>query len=424
MLSVLKRQYKHLLVFFLLFGLVKSSVLIAPLLYSNIADIDSYGTLEYAIAFAGICSPWLNLGIHGAYPYFTLRKKIEGIDTIYFYHNLLIGCIQLLLLLLYFTNVLNFKFFLAGFFSAILALQLIISSSLKTFEKSSQSIFFDGGLFIALNVVNLFIYLHFHSATVFLSVLIAYSAALHIYSARHFQRTSDSSFQIAPVYKEVLSYSLPLVLSAFGMLFFVTGPRLLADALFGSEKTAIYSFFFRFASVVIMLHQSLNIFYFKKIYTYDPRVLDKYFALFLGVIGAISITCFLLVPPLLSSHFILLKQNYAAYADMYWAFSILMVFWVATALLENIIYRENLSMIYFRWQVVALVSGVITVAILWKLKMLPFNYIAFLHNIFFFLLVEAQCYSLKRQQIYFTKVRLVNLFMLLLFLAGFFLKYH
>jgi O-antigen/teichoic acid export membrane protein len=421
MLQGLKKDYKRLLIFFLLFGLVKSSVLIAPLIYSNLATIHAYGMLEYAIAFAGIASPLLNMGIHGAYPYFTLREKIDGINKIYNLHNLGIGVLQIIMIAGYFTGIINFKYFIAIYFSAVIALQLIISSSLKTFEKGNQSVFFDGGLFIALNLANAFIYLKFNNDKVFVFVLIFYSVILQIFSAIFFKADRDKLQDGWQAYKRILVYSLPLVMSSFLMVFFFTSPRLLVDYLYGSEKTAVYSFFFRFGSIVVLLHQSLNIFYFKKIYTYDSRVLDKYFAMFLLAIAGLSITSFIVFPVVFGKHFVILHDNYPKYIAMYWAFTILMVFWVASALFENILYRENLSLKYFKALALVIVLAVITIVVLYYTGYMTFDYVAVIHVIFFFLLVEFQCYVLRKQSINFNRTRLVNVAMLVLFIVVYYL---
>ena len=86
------------------------------------------------------------------------------------------------------------------------------------------------------------------------------------------------------------------MLSGLLILIIANSGRIVIDFLFNDkELIAIFSFYFRMASFVILLHQVLNIIYFKRIYTFNTKKLDTIFVVFLTlIVFGVLITYFII----------------------------------------------------------------------------------------------------------------------------------
>jgi O-antigen/teichoic acid export membrane protein len=144
-------------------------------------------------------------------------------------------------------------------------------------------------------------------------------------------------------YTEVVKFGIPIVLSGFLMSIFIMGGRISAGFFFGIEGVAYYSFYFRLASAIVIIHQIVNIVYFKRIYQGNYNNLDFYFSAMLIILFTLSMALWWVLPIVLSGHLEILKTTYQDFKWLYLTLSFTTIFWVSMALNENMVYREKLA---------------------------------------------------------------------------------
>ncbi len=342
----LKAQLGRLSWFTVLFGFVKLNAFTAALFLSNfVSNVAEFGLFEYALSVGLMAAIPFNFGLQGAYPYFNLKLRLTGFRALFHLHALLLGGgILVVLVLDYFVvDIVPAKLLLALIIGGIVAQQVMFSAILKSHEILVRAVLFDGGLFLVLNGYNLFLWLS--GAPFQLAVLeglfAAYFVALTLLHLRRFVLTSwDFSWK---AYRTALGFGRHLVVSAFLIICLSGSARIFIEWFLGLEEVGYYGFYFRFAAVTVLVHQVVNIVFFKKMYEAAPRTLDRFFALFLGGILVLGLCMWQLTPLLLTDALQLLRNSHQSYNLLYFTLTFQMLFWIAMALNENIVYRENLS---------------------------------------------------------------------------------
>lgn len=409
-------QKKKLSYFFLVFLFSKSAVFLAPLVLSNYLSLKTYGSLEYGISIGNILAVVLGMGLLSAYPYFILKKKNNNYFSAFLLFVLILflaASILLFGLLLFYPN-LNTPIVWAIIMSFIIASQTLFSSIYKTHNKSVIAVVIDGGFYIYLMVIS--------GVIIFISLkgfeYLHYNLILYFFLFTGFMllvlknriEISRNSFQNL---LKILKYSLPLVLTSFLIMLLSNSGRLLVEEYFGSKDLAHYSFYFRIASGVVLFYQFASIVYFKQLFTASAEKLDKYFCIFFCLITTITIVGFFVVPHLFQDYFKLLK-GIDEYREIYFLMVILVVYWIALALNEPLIYRENLA-VKMNWFIFFILLVAATgIFLLFKSSKLSLEVIVKCHFIVLFFTVEAQFGLLRKHGIILNKTRLflVSLFVL------------
>ena len=82
----IKHQIFKISGFSIIFGLIKLNSFTAALFLSNFtANAADYGLFEYAFSFGLILAIPLDFGLQVAYPFFNLKLKKEGFQSIFFF---------------------------------------------------------------------------------------------------------------------------------------------------------------------------------------------------------------------------------------------------------------------------------------------------------------------------------------------------
>ncbi|MEZ5041037.1 MAG: oligosaccharide flippase family protein [Saprospiraceae bacterium] len=419
LLPQLKAQFLKLSGFSILFVFVKINAFTAALFLSNFVDNTAdYGLFEYALSIGLIAAIPLNFGLQGAYPFFNLRLQKEGFKSVFYFHSLLVSS---LLCLLFVINQWLFPFMpekiaFALLIGGIIAMQVMLSAILKSHEVLSSAMLLDGGLFLVLNLYNLWLYVSGTSLD-FALLAIAFSSYMLLLWGMHLLRflNTRSDFSWSR-YKEVLGFGKNLLLSSFLIICLTGSARIFIEYFLGMEQVGIYAFYFRFAAAVVMIHQVVNIVFFKKMYESSPAMLDKCFVVFLLFILLVGSILLFAVPLIFNGQLNLLDQTWRAYRELYVLLSFQMVFWICLALNENILYREQLSVKMNRWFLALL--GLMTASIWLMARMDQLNVfnLTLINAICLALACEIQFMLLRKKQLPFTKTRILNIFFALLLL--------
>ncbi|MAU40396.1 MAG: hypothetical protein CMF31_02130 [Kordiimonas sp.] len=326
------------------FGLSKSAVLLGPLLLSNVLTVSDYGLVEGALAYAAIGAVLLNLGISSAIPQFLITEdKKQNIAGVYIH----LGGVSLFLLAVsvaaLFSNVvfggLVLLLVLYSCFQRVMSVEYAAKSHPVLSSMSGSYMFFL--LLLAgawgygatnMTLTNVIIIL-----VIGLPVLLIWlGMRLDIGSVRQHSWS---------VQKTVYAFSVPNLVLGLFVLAFVSSVRLLGVPLFGAGQLGEYAFFFRLASIPVVLYQFLNVIWYQQIYSAEPRPADRLFCRII-IISLLALGVgYALIPAILSGYAVLL-EGYTALVpdDLYLWSSIFAFFWIAIAMTELLIYREKLAL--------------------------------------------------------------------------------
>jgi hypothetical protein len=150
-----------------------------------------------------------------------------------------------------------------------------------------------------------------------------------------------------------------------------------------------------------MIHQIINIAFFKKMYTLNPQILDKYFNLFFIALFIISLSIFFIAPFVVKNLSTFFNDTYSEHKPLYFLLSAQMVMWIATALNSNIVDRENvvgknnvrfIILIFFTLISFYLFQNILTIDLL-----------TYIHYSAIYVACMIQYYSLSKKEIYFFK---------------------
>lgn len=335
----------RLLLFALIFGVVKLSGFSSALLLSSICSLSDYGKFEYALAAGLILAIPLNIGLQGAYPYFNLRLKKKGFRSIFYFHSIAICSFFLVVLILdlAFFQALNEKHRIAVLLGVIFSMQILLSSILKSHGSMFRAVVMDGGVFLAINCLILY-GVFFQQAFSFNDlqwVLWSYALCLYLVNVFWWRRFKADFSKIK--YMVAIRYGRHLVLSSFLIILFTGSARIFIEFFIDMETVGYYAFYLRFATITIMIQQVFLIAFFRKVYQSSPDILDGYFAPFLLVILMISLLLWIIIPILLSDHLQLLRNTIVQFRSLYFILCFHTLAWACLAFNENIIHRENLT---------------------------------------------------------------------------------
>ena len=410
--------------FFLMsFTFCKAIVFLVPLVLAEVLSKDNFGILEYALAGLGmVLNTTINLGIPGAYPFFKLRQKslsiLKGFD-IHFLWLLLLFLVNQFCYFIY--DSFSIEYYMALNIAYIVANQVFISTKLKTDDKIIKAIFFDSGVYLILLAFVGLNYLGLTKNTIdninlFIQVYAVVFALLSISKLFNIKK------RYLVKYFRILKFSYSILFSSILIFFITVSGRFLIEFFFKDfELVGIYSFYFRLAAIVVMIYQVISISFFKKIYTLEPRILDKYFAAFFIGLYVISMFSFYVssyIVPFFSDYY---NDTILAYKSIYFILSVQVVFWISSALTSNIIDREELAK---KISIVFTVLIFFFIAILYVFKdALTIELYTIMHFIVIFIATMAQFIVLFRKKIFFIKTMIVLSILFLLTITIFKIKY-
>lgn len=403
-----KLLHKKNIFFLIAFVFAKATVYLTPILIAESLSKTDYGVLEYALAGLGmLVSAAFGLGVAGAYPYFILKKKDLSIKNGFVLHPFwLLFLLLLNQIIFYLLNGYPVTYYMAINVAYLISNQMFYSTRLKSHEINTKAILVDAGLYLVLLAsLGFGLLTDSISLDLFNRSIQVYTVFYAFYAIYKYLQTDTD--KISFHYKKILKYSVHLLLSSFLLFAITVSGRMTVKEFIGDEAVGIYGYYFRLAAIVVMIHQVISIMFFKKIYTIEPKILDKYFALFLGFIFSTSLVVFWLAPYILPHIFGFFKETYQPNKWIFFILSTQMVLWIASALLANIITRENLLKKNNVLLVVITLSGGLYLFLM--KDYLSLISLSVFHYILFFIAVLAQLRSLYVNKIFFNKTLIVLL---------------
>ncbi len=333
--------------FLISFCFAKGIVFLAPLLLADTLTERDFGILEYSLAGVGmLLNAFINLGVSGAYPYFILRQKNTSISNGFVLHTIWLSLFFLVNQLLYFGfHLFSVELYMAVNISYIIANQQFFSAKLKSHENIIKAVFLDAGIYILLAFFVLGYYFDFIDTTIenISKAVFIYGLFFVLFAFINIIKvTKDEIFE---KYKTIIRFSIHLLISSVFLFSLTVSGRVLAKHFFGYEEAGLYGFYYRLASIVVMIYQVVSIRYFKDLYTTAPKILDKYFSRFFIAIFLISIIVYIVSPyvvPYFSDYF---AETIEESRVLFFIIFSQMTMWIATALNSSIIDREGMAKI-------------------------------------------------------------------------------
>ncbi|SDG75031.1 lipopolysaccharide biosynthesis protein [Winogradskyella thalassocola] len=388
--------------FGVIFTIAKALVYFTPLILADVLSTSDYGILEYALAGVGvIVNTLINLGVPGAYPYFVIREKKEKLKSGFNLHPIILLIPFVINQIAFLCFQLDVNFYLAFNISYIIANQVFYSTQLKSHEKSSYAVLLDSGIYIVLFLFFIGYRTGFFqsSITVINNFVLAYAFIYVIFGISRFIKSEKQ--HLTSHYRAILRFSIHLLVSTFLIFLITTSGRILVEFFFGFDEVGIYAFYFRLAAIVVMIHQIINIAYFKKIYTFSPLILDQYFYKFFIIITTLSLVIYFISPFVVSEFSNFFNDTFDTYKSIYFLLSAQMIMWIASALNSNIIDRENsakVNNVFF----LILISIVGFLLYIFNGKF-SFTELIYIHFTSIYIACMIQYYTLSKKNIYFKK---------------------
>jgi O-antigen/teichoic acid export membrane protein len=389
--------------FFIAFIFNKGLVFIAPLFVSEILTKREFGILEYGLAGLGmVINSFINLGVPSGYPYFKLKNRTENLFNAFNLHYAWLLLFFLVSQVFHYVFDLKLEYYIALNMAYVLGNQIYISTQLKTEAKIIKAVFFDSGVYLLLFLFSILAYFDLINSSIYFfnKILLGYSCLYVIYAISRILKIDRLDVFIN--YLKVLKYSLPVLVGGILIYFLTVSGRIFVEYFVGGfEIVGIYSFYFRLAAVVVVIYQIINIVFFRQMYELEPKKLDFYFSISFIGLYIISIIAFLVSPLILPFFSEFYKTTIQENISIHFLLSAQMIFWIATALLSNIIDREKLAgknNILFVFLLVALIGMLFLTQ-----SYLDLELFVILHLIAITLAAMIQTITLARKKIFFKK---------------------
>lgn len=397
----LKNKLTYLLKNLLLFALSKGVAFLAPILFIKFITLEEYGGIEFAYSTGSICAVALSLGLGGAYPYFILRRQEKQKEQFFFLYGYLLLFISLVFLFLFHSGIISQFSYFVYLFSSILSLQSLYSSILKSNDKGYIGVLYDGGYYFLLLLV---IFLCYFFDIPYLLVLrftmeIYLGMLLSLFCYKYHQNRTDICGKKECF--DILKYSSLLILSGIIVFWLTSSPRIYIKYLMGYEQVGIYSLYFRFVGISVVIYQFCYIAFFKKLYLASAQRLDKYYLI---LILAVFLACFAVyfIYPVFAKYLLSGKEVVLS-SKLYVLLGMMMPIWVGIALNEGIISREN---VIGKMNLVLGIQVLIFPLVLFLLKsQMTLELFTFLNVLMFGIAYLSQIRILKNKNILLTKCR-------------------
>ena len=320
----------------------KAAVFVAPLMLSRSWGLADYGRFEFTLALATLLAVPFGVGLTGAIPYFLLKRADSSYLQAFQLHTVFAALALIAITPFYLTGRIAQPTFLAVVLTGIIVIQNIRSTLYKVWDSPVLASVVESGVYVVLLAIVLGVTAVRAKLTqsTMLLVFALYAAVLVALSNRGFNWKISWRERLQR-YTESVKFGFPIIATSGLMIFLVTSGRLLSGKLLSMEAVGTYSFFYRLASSVIVLHSLLTTLFFRKLYQSDDASLDRYFSMVLGVVWLAGFVGVAVARPVLGFFLPLLRHAGRPEMAVYLVLAAHMVFWTGTALTEGILYRQR-----------------------------------------------------------------------------------
>ena len=398
----MKSKLKYLSKNIFFFGLSKGIAFIAPIVFVKFVSLGEYGEIEFAYSTGSVCAVFLSLGLGGAYPYFILKRQELQKEYYFFLYGYFLLVISFSFLILFYCGVISSTIYLVYLFSAIFSLQRIYSSILKSNNEGYLGVIYDGGYYFLLSLVILFCYImHFPYLLALRIGMEIYLGGLIFLFCSKYSKNKVCFYRKEECF-DILKYSSSLILSGIIIFWLTSSSRIYIKYLMGYEQVGIYSLYFRYVGIAVIIYQFCYIAFFKKLYLSSSKNLDIYYS-FLMIVVLLACLLIYCIYPFFSNYLLDGRQIFSS-SKLYILLSVMMPIWIGIALNEGIISREN---VIYKMNIV-LGGQVVTFPLLLLLfkQQMTLELFTFLNVLMFCVAYLSQLQILKSRNILFTRCRI------------------
>ncbi|MDD5249254.1 MAG: hypothetical protein PHY45_09720 [Rhodocyclaceae bacterium] len=286
----------------------------------------------------------LTFGLTGALPYFVIERHRPAYQSVAYFHYAVVAILLLALVCAYLALRFSVGMYLAMLLSGVLVVQRLKSTCYLLEKSPALASLTESGLYVVIVLFllggrALFVW---HVEIGWMSaVLTAYLLTLITPDLLNLPTSRRKFLAVLARYRLAIGFGLPLILTSMLMIGLISSSRILLGEFLSVEAVAVYSLCFRIVSTVVIIHSLLNTLLFHNLYQAKDEAFDRYS---LSILASLFFAALILlfVAPLVMPFFapkaaaLLLK-----YRNISWVLSCTVVFWVATAQLEPLIYRHR-----------------------------------------------------------------------------------
>ncbi|ANH80920.1 hypothetical protein A8C56_07940 [Niabella ginsenosidivorans] len=401
---------------FFIYGVTKSIIYFAPLfLYSTLKDTAAFGAFEYSLNLGQTLATVAGLGMHGAYTFFIYKQKKQQLKPL-LHLVYLVPPLLLLLLVLAVPALLENTFTGSIIIGFAFAQQLFAVTFYKLQHQNIKATIADTGIYLLLFLFTALIYsgildYRYSRWTVFvLAYLLLMNFRFHFRQIKGVRRLTRQDWK--PVFRYGVYSTVVLLLVSL----LTTSTRIFAEFFTSLEQIGVYSYLIRIASVIIIFHRVIQTLFYTHIYTSPHQRLDRLFAIVLAAVLFFAAAGYFLPELLKGARYpliVTILHNRALWHTVLFQ----AVLWTGFALMDLVLYRENLLGAYVKVlaMIVLLMAATFwTVHLLYPLSM---QQITWINALFIGAATLAQCSVLKRKGIYYKYTIGLQWILLLCFLV-------
>ena len=380
------------------FALSKGVAFLAPIFFLKFVTLEEYGVVEFSYAFGSVTAVVASLGLAGAYPYFILKREEHEKRQAFLFYGVPVLILSVVVCLLRWCGVFQVQVSMILLFTLIFALQRIYSAMLKSEGKGYLGVLVDGGYYFILTAAILIVWpLHLTNAVSLLEGMMqVYLLALGVFYLWQFLQVRTKSVR-AIIHEdcgEILRFSVHLIISGIVIYWLTSSARIYIKYFLGYEQVGVYSLYYRFAGIAVIIYLFLYIAFFQKLYMAESRKMDLYYLAVMGLVLGGCLACFLFAP--LLSRFFFGGTN-VENTRLFLLLILQMPLWVGISLCEGVVSRENMvRQMNIRIGALVLIFPVVLFLIRHYLSLELF---ALVNGIFFALAFGSQMLLLRRKGI-------------------------
>tara|TARA_B110000196_G_scaffold142626_1_gene123350 strand:- start:224 stop:1507 length:1284 start_codon:yes stop_codon:yes gene_type:complete len=406
--SKIKNNIVSILYLGLLILILKSLTYFSPLFINQILNSSvNYGKFEYTLNLGQTLMGMFSMGFAGSYAFFILKNKRYELKPI-FHLQFIIFTLIILLLVIINPLLLNNIYFGSIIIGIALADQILISCILKISNKNNLSVIVDTGIYILMGFIatcsyfNLIIFTNalWHGSILFL--LIMMSSLYHLKNISGYKKIKFSDISLIYKYGGLIVLSSPL------LVLLSVNTRLFIQYFLDFEYIAIYSIFFRVATVILIIYRLITILLYRRIFMEDHKKLDNYYSFIIASLVIINFLINFIVPLILNNYYADFTDYYKNNPDLFLLCLFQIIFWINTALFEPIIQRVNQVKSFIIVISVCLFLFISCLFIFDFYYQISINDIVSINSFFIFLLFYGQQWILSKKNIFYKKTTIVH----------------
>lgn len=385
------------------FAIFKSFAFFAPLGVQEVLGSDSlFGQFEYTFNLGQTLTGLFSVGLVGSYGYFVLKQKKDELKPIFHFHFVVLTVV-LSSITLVFPSLLNDNYFGAIILGVAFADQILISGILKVEGRNNLSVIIDTGVYIVMGLMILFALgkvINFSQQLWHLLVLLSLVATTIFYHLNHSKHIrSVNKTEILKVYK----FGGLILIAAPLIVLLTSSTRLYIEYYLDFSDVGIYSFYFRIASLILIIYRVFGILLFRKFFIEEHNKLDTYYSLI--IVGLFLVNCliFLILPLILSGRYDKWDETYSEHSGLFLLCLFQITFWINAALFEPIFQRENKMNQFILLIIIVLITMFISFISLVPLNLLSINNIVIINSLSIFLFFIGQQLILRKGGIFYRK---------------------